>query len=256
MILNQIITQFFLPMPLAFIGCILGLTLLFLFRRIAIYIIILSLLQLWLFSLPPVANFLYYNLTKQHSPIDFLDQQVDYIVVFGSSSQYSPHPSIFNKVSSTAISRLLEGVRLLKNQKDAKLWFSGINQSNISHPNLMKEAAIELGVPAKRIVSYEDVHNTRTEIKALKENTNLGDNIVIISSSYHLPRIALWAKFYKLFPLYAPANSSNRPGHYKLLKWVVPSSTALRTSSIAIHEYLGIAHWYILTRWQRLSEIS
>jgi len=247
-------------MPLAFIGCILGLILLFSFRRLAIYIIVLSLLQLWLFSLSPIANLLYYNLTKQHSPIAVLDQQVDYIVVLGSSSQYNAHPSIFNKISSTAILRLLEGVRLLKNQENAHLWFSGINQSNISHPNLMKGAAIELGVPAKQILSYEDVHNTRTEIKALKENTDPGDNIVIVSSSYHLPRIALWAKFYKLSPLYAPADyftlSSPYSSGIKLLKSLVPNPSALHTSNRAIHEYLGIAHWYMLTQWQLLSEDS
>ncbi len=260
MVLNKIISAFFQPMPLAFIGCVLGLILLFSFRRTAIYIISLSLLQLWLFSLSPVANLLYYNLTKRHPPVAFLDQQVDYIVVLGSSSHNNAHPSIFNKLSSTAILRLLEGVRLLKNQTTAHLWFSGINRFNISHPDLMREAAIELGVPAERILSYEDVHNTRTEIKALKENTALGDNIVIVSSSYHLPRVALWAKFYQLYPLYAPADNFAPPSlplnGIKLLRSLVPSPGALGTSNLAIHEYLGIAHWYMLTRWRLLNENS
>lgn len=247
-------------MPLAFLGCVLGLILLFFSRRAAISIIILALLQLWFFSLSPVANFFYYNLTKRHPPVATLEQQVDYIAVLGSSHRHSVDSPIFHILSPIAIQRLLEGVRLFKDQKQAYLWLSGIKNRNRSHPALMREGALALGVPANRTLIYENVHNTRSEIKALKEHTADGANIVIVSSSHHLPRAALWAKFYQLFPLYVPSDTfipprlPNKAG--QLLKSFIPSVHALSISNRVFHEYLGIAHWYILTRLRLLDENS
>ena len=144
----------------------------------------------------------------------------------------------------------------MKNQEAARLWFSGEMKGNISHPILMKEAAIDLGVPPARIITYMDVHNTRTEMKALKANTAYGDNIVIVSSSYHLPRVALWAKHYGLFPLYAPADTfpKFKASETNLFKFLIPQESALILSSTALHEYLGIAHWFLLTQLQLSDE--
>ena len=115
---------------------------------------------------------------------------------------------------------------------------------------------MELGVPARRIVTRTDVHNTRTELKALKVNTAGSDDIIIVSSSYHLSRVALWAKHYGLFPSYAPADPPFvfRTADVTPLSHLIPQANALTLSSIAMHEYLGIAHWFLLTRLQLLDE--
>lgn len=247
MFLKEVISVLLSPLPIAFVGCILGLLLLFFRRKAALGMISISLLQLWFFSLPIVGDFLLYSLARHHPPIIALTEQVDYIVVLGSFHRNSSSPSTLSSLNEDALKRLAEGIRLLKNQEQAYLWLGGEKLSGVNHAVRMKEAAIELGVPAERILIHTEVHNTRTEIETLKKNTQFGDNIVIVSSAYHLPRVSRWTQYYNLLPLYAPADSYPRPNTKNLSSFLLPRTYALQNSVIAWHEYFGIVHWFLFT---------
>ena len=229
-------------MAVALIGGVAGFLLLP--RKFAYAVVLLSLLQLWVFSLPIVADTLLYHLGKKHPPMTEISEEVDYIVILGAAHSNSPSPSSLSALGGDALKRLAEGVRLMQNQKNARLWLGGKTTDGINHAVLMSNAAVELGIREERILIRTEVHNTRTEMAAVKKDTQFGDNILIVSSAYHLPRVSRWAEYYELFPLYAPANSYPKPRGIRLARDLMPRADALAKSSIAWHEFFGTIHWF------------
>lgn len=110
----------------------------------------------------------------------------------------------------------------------------------------MKRLAVELGVPADRIVEEPYARTTREHpVELLRLNVVAPDDVVgVVTSSWHLPRAM--AEFNKHFRRTVAVPAFDVGIHRKtgLLRWM-PRSLSLANSATAIAEHIGIV-WY---RW-------
>ncbi|MGM0420294.1 MAG: YdcF family protein [Bacillota bacterium] len=118
---------------------------------------------------------------------------------------------------------------------------------------LMKDQAVSLGVEEEKIILEFNSRNTREHPYYLKDLGILekDDKLAVVSSAWHLRRTEqAFSYYYDDFEV-VPAEfiSYDLPGGLK--NWF-PSVTALRTSTRAIHEYIGMLWYHIIFNWFRI----
>ena len=217
-------------------------------RRVGIALAGFFFVLLWLFSTPLLPRYMMRDLQENYAPLATLTEQVDYLAVLGSWHNSDERLSPLLRLDRAATQRLLKAAALMRDQETAKLWLGGSSdpEDRRSHVAILKQAALNLNVDEKRIQLSGNTRNTRAEIFALKQETPPGANIVIISSAFHLKRVALWARHYGLHPLYVPVDLRAAGGRLSVWEYALPRVEHLEDSTRAWHEYLGMCHAYIL----------
>ena len=172
------------------------------------------------------------------------------ILVLGFGHNYAPGRPPNSVLTAGALSRLTEGVRLWRTQQESTLAVSGAGLSQtISHAQAMKNMALVLGVPEKKIIMFEDTRDTADEIRTAVVSFDKPDfteqgRLVVVSSATHLSRVALMLKglmsegenvVYTLAPTdYLAADKAT---------WYGAGSSALYRFDRAVHEWVGML-WY------------
>ncbi len=216
------------------------------YKKFGWWVLLSSLLYLYLLSISPVISCLAYVLEK-----DYLLQshdktkEIDVIVVLcggvlsrGLQSDLDP--------SKETSSRLLFGLQALK-QSNAKFivfsgGISGINK-NISEAEVMARIAKKLGVDESKIIIESKSLNTwehAVELNKLLKNKEMA--IGITTSALHMKRSIM--VFSKYFPNIVPL-PSNFLYSMKMLsvRSFLPTSYSFYMSSAIIHEIIGL-FWY------------
>ena len=148
---------------------------------------------------------------------------------------------------------MVEAVRLWKTQPEVTLVVSGAAPGVFSHAELMQKMAIELGVPAEKIIRFDNTVDTEAEItlaiqtlkKASADPTSesveksVKNRLVVVSSATHLPRAALLLERYEVVYSLAPTDFL-----VSATRWL-PSIFSLLSLDRAFHEWVGMA-WYKL----------
>ena len=152
-------------------------------------------------------------------------------------------------MSPVALSRLVEAVRLWKTRPEVTLVVSGASPGAFSHAELMQNMAIELGVPAEKILRFDQTVDTEAEIKlaiqTLKKSQAddaskpMEKRLVVVSSATHLPRAALLLEHHEVLYSLAPTDFL-----VSTTRWL-PSVFSLLSLDRAFHEWVGMA-WYRL----------
>jgi uncharacterized SAM-binding protein YcdF (DUF218 family) len=164
------------------------------------------------------------------------------IVVLGSS--YDPHDAlpVTAALNREGLARVAEGVRLALLFPSARLVVSGGAPLKGSIPSALGYAkfAREFGISSDRLVVVDTPRDTAQEARAIA--ALLGPrSFLLVTSASHMPRSVALMKREGLKPLPAPTahqTSGDRGGwRYTLL----PSSSGLAKSELALHEYLGLA---------------
>lgn len=119
---------------------------------------------------------------------------------------------------------------------------------------LMKEQAIRLGAAEEKIILEYNSRNTMEHPYYLQDLGILesGENFAVVTSAWHLRRTEqAFSYYYDDFEV-VPAEfiSFDIPGGLK--NWL-PGVTALRTSTRAIHEYIGMMWYYINFNWFKVA---
>jgi uncharacterized SAM-binding protein YcdF (DUF218 family) len=111
-----------------------------------------------------------------------------YVFVFGGGNGLSPNMAATNLLSTTALARTVEAVRILRAIPEAKLVVSGPSTADrISHAVILARAAQTLGISADRIIHIENAHDTEDESRAIKRVA--GDaKVALVTSAWHMPR--------------------------------------------------------------------
>ncbi len=240
------------PTTLAFVGVLLGLLVLIFRRRAAIWLIVVSLMQLWFFALPPVAGFLAYNLEKNVPHYNQLQtsnttQDFDYVIVMGGANSGNNEISRTDTLNYASFRRVLEGVAVMKQQKNAYLIVSGaFKHGDISHAEVQKAAAIEQGIEEWRIIINPRAFDTQSELRGISQIVDAGSNILIVSTATHIPRVKMWAEHYGMIPLYSGVGYVGWVGKANILHDLIPRVGNLKDSNTALHEYYGMLYAYIL----------
>lgn len=247
--LKKTLTVPFLPLYFALIAGSAGLLLLFLTKRqkLARALLASAFGVLLVFSNRGVAALLIAPLETRYAPIPEATSAAQlppaaahcrFVVVLGGGHVDSPTTSRLSQLSTSALGRLAEGVRLVRLLPATKLLVSGHNgDKNLSHAQILSEAAQSLGVPAVRIVRFDLPRDTEEEAKTLAREIG-SEPFLLVTSAWHMPRAMALCEKAGLAPIPAPADFMDR-GHSAgdFLAWDIG---ALERSTKAIREYLGL----------------
>lgn len=205
-------------------------------------------LLLLLLSNKVVSTALVRPIETQYPPVSELrpDQPVPaalgacrYVVVLGSGHGDTPGLPASLRLSSSAVARITEAVRLLRVLPDARLLVSGpAIGRNSSHAAVLAQAAEALGVDPGRIQRIETARDTEDEANAVERIVGPAP-VALVTSAWHMPRSAGLFRRAGVRILPCPADFSARPNadfRWEDLGWDVES---LERSTRAVHERLG-----------------
>jgi len=231
-----------MPMSLAVLCLVLGLIFLWLNRHIRLGKILCSLgvFILLIFSWQPISQPLMQ--TAEDAYPKFEDQPVDYVVVLGNEVISDPRLSILDQLSSSARSRLLEGLRIANAQPNSTLIVSGYAGNNtMSCAEAYKLAAIALGFDQQRIIELRDPKDTHEEALAVKALVQ-DKSIALVTSASHMQRAMYYFEMQNIQATAAPTFYLAKQRPYTEWRF---NADGLKQSERAIHEWLG-------QLWQRI----
>ncbi len=235
---KKILSPFLLPVPLCLEILLLGLLLLWFTRRqqTGKVVITAGVLLSCLFSFGPVPDYFLADLEYRYNPL--LQGRVDgarWIVVLGDGFFCDTGLPPGNQVPPTGIFRLIEGVRLLRENPHARLIFTGHEVAPI-----MAGVAKVMGVADNEIVIEPTPRDTEEEAKAVSLLVG-GDRFILVTSAAHMPRAMALFEKEGLRPTPAPAEYLVRKSQCPLPHAAIPSPEGFRTSTTAVYEHLGLA---------------
>ncbi|TCV98155.1 envelope biogenesis factor ElyC [Biostraticola tofi] len=246
---RKIIGGLLLPLPLLILMIGAGLALLWLSRwqKTAKGLIFTGWILLLLLSLQPVADKLLLPLENHYPTWQRTGQPVTWIVVLGGGYTYNPQWAPGSNLISNSLPRVVEGIRIYRQNPGAKLVFTGGAAGNnpVSSAQTASEVAVSLGVPLKDIVVLDRPKDTRQEAAAVAGLVGK-DPLLLVTSANHLPRAMRFFHQAGLAPIAAPANQLAITSPLNSWEKIIPSPYWLGHSERAWYETLGRA-WQSLT---------
>lgn len=232
--LKKIISQLFMPVPLTVLILLVAMVLLR-NRKLVRSLLSLAIVLLVFLSSTPGSNLLSSPLENKYSVNSNAIPKGCLVMVLGSGHDESVSGTAVQKLSSTALARLSEGIRQYHLGSDCKLVVSGWSggEGTLSHAEVMAEAAIELGIDNERIIRFPLARDTIEEAEFLK--WEIGNYpFRLVTSASHMPRSMAIFQNIGLAPQAAPTDFMTRQG-----RWWRLDAENLWSSQRAIHEYLG-----------------
>jgi uncharacterized SAM-binding protein YcdF (DUF218 family) len=188
---------------------------------------------------PPVAEF------APGQPIPAGVARVRYVVVLGGGNGYSPGVSANNLLSSSAISRLTEGVRIMRAVPEARLVVTGGGpKGRITHAEVLARAAIQLGIDPSRIIRSEDGRDTEDEANRVARIAG-GAPVAVATSAWHLPRAMALFRGAGVDALACPSDYHAHANDPFSVEDLLCDPSSLGRSSLALRERLGLV-WITL----------
>ena len=242
-VLKKIISAFFLPIPIGIF--LLVLAFIFLIKdsyKKAKITFLIAIIWFVALSNQTVSNAILSPLENAY-PALIETPNINYILVLGNAHKSDENLSITSQVKSTAINRLVEGVRhynsLKNNSNNVKLIVSGHSFDDLnSHAKMQKELAISLGVSKEDIIELHTPKDTNEEAIETK-NIVQNEKIILVTSASHMKRAV------KLFEK-QEVNVIASPTEHKVYNTTYPSSyfnsNNLKKVELAFHEYLGMIY--------------
>lgn len=208
---------------------------------------------IWFFIIttPYIPEFLLWSLEKkstqlQASEIKNLKGEYD-IIVLGSGHVYNKNLSANDQLSTDALSRLVEAIRIFRLKPGSRLILSGYKgQTEISHAAVLYSAALDLGIDSSSIFLQTVPSNTLEEAMEYKKLFGR-KNLIVVTSAYHMPRAIKLFRANGLQPIASSASFLVNKQKRNHLTWLIPSSENVRFMDLAVHEYIGIL-WFRLTQ--------
>lgn len=113
-----------------------------------------------------------------------------FIVVLGGGHNDMVGNAALTKLSSSALARIVEAVRLSRILPRAQLVVSGpASYNGVTHASILSRAAISLGVDPARIVQVDTARDTEDESQAVKARVGSA-RVALVTSGWHMPRAA------------------------------------------------------------------
>ena len=247
MLLKKFISFWLMPLPLCLALLVAGWWLFRSPRRAGFgrFLLGAGILLLLLFSNEAVSTSLVRPLERLYPPVPELIPGraappalagCRFVVVLGSGNGDTPGLPATAKLGSSALSRLVEAVRLLRVLPEAELIVSGpAREPHPSHARVLAEAAVALGIRRDRIRLVEFARDTEEESVAVRRLA--GDaRVALVTSANHMARAMKLFHRAGVRALACPSDYTSRPGpefRWGDLGWDVDS---LGRSTAAAHE--------------------
>ena len=245
-VLKKIIASVMMPLS---IGILLILTGLFYLSRSkatrAKQFISAGVAWLAIFSYAPVGDLLLIPLEQHYPSCIHAPQDTRFIYVLGYGHTTDKDLPLTSQLNREAVIRLNEGIRLYRQLEGrAKLILSGYSGlfDPTPHALMQKRLALALGIPSEDIIIVPTAKDTEDEAYAARKIAQDAP-LILVTSAYHMPRALIWFEKARLHPLPAPTYHQASLKHPNYLGFF--SADALRKSTVAFHEYLGLL-WQVL----------
>lgn len=235
--LKKLIGFWMLPLSLCVLLISSGLLLLWInkYKTLGKSIATFGLGLLVLLSWNPAANVLLRPIEHQF-PIFDTQQKVDYVMVLGNQVSADSQMPVTSHLSTVALERLLEGLRILKTQPNSQLIVSGYDGgASKSCAEVYAEVAIILGTDPSRIIQMPNPKDTEEEAIEAKEIIKHG-SVALVTSASHMPRALRYFQIHNIDAIPAPSNHLTPRAHNSSWKF---DSAGLLKSERAFYETLG-----------------
>lgn len=235
-----------MPVPILYLLLIAGFACLFLKKpKSAKSFFIAGICWFLIISTSPVPTALVKHLEKQYSQltdeeINALPDSCDIIILGGGhSDDKSLSPN--NQLSTTALARLVEGIRIHRKIQGSRMIFSGwAGHSNMPQAVVLMHTAIMLGIDSSSIAIQPLARNTRMESEEYARLFGKEKKLVVVTSAFHMPRAMMLFNKAGINPVPAPADRIVKKSSVKdPWRWM-PSSSNTGIIEVAVHEYVGI----------------
>jgi uncharacterized SAM-binding protein YcdF (DUF218 family) len=196
----------------------------------------------YVLSLVPVGDALLRPLEARYRPIAAAAvPAVHYVVVLGSSYAPRPDVSAAAALDCEGLVRVVEGVRLLRRLPGAHLILSGgapAGREPVARG--YAQLARELGVEEAAITVLDQPLNTDAEARAVAATVG-SEPFLLVTSAWHMPRAMRLMDRARAHAVALPTGQQTGVPCGSYWSCLLPSSTGLRRTEWAIHEYLGLA---------------
>lgn len=198
-------------------------------------------------ALGPVGDALLAPLEHRYPPLsdDKPVADISAIVVLGSA--YTPRDGIpvTGALDEDGLARVVEGVRLARRFPSVRLVVSGGAPNGVT-PSALGYARLarELGVDDASLVVLDKSLDTSDEARAVAKL--LGETpFILVTSASHMPRAVRLMERAGTRPIPAPTGQRACIAPTSLWRTLLPSSSGLRKTDRALHEYLGLASMFL-----------
>jgi len=254
-ILSKLLVIPFNPIGLTLVLLLSGLLVMFIWRKTKISAILFSCAfgVIFLFSSPLMSRPLMRGLEKQYLPSANYEK-ASAVVLLGGATVGKIPPRIYAETNDNA-NRIFHSVRVFRQSGSPKLILTGgiiefASNDSVSEAQSMFSLLNELfGIDSCDVLLEHESRNTKENAiftKRKMEEAGMGNDIILVTSAYHMPRSA--AIFRKAGFSVTPAPTGyyeeERLG-FKPYRWL-PSAKSLYKSTVALHEYYGSAVYRIL----------
>ena len=251
-ILKKIISAFLFPLPISLLLSFTGLYLLWFTtkQRAGKIFVSAGLVILTLFSYSFIANKLLRPLERRYNSFEMEGQSsalntedgpaIKFVVVLGGGHTSDPELPLISRMNTSALVRLMEGIRIYRKYSGAKLLLSGGGEfDSVSEAEMMAHIAREMGIPEGDIILESKSKDTRDEALFIKPIVGSGQ-FVLITTASHIPRSMALFKKLGMNPIPSPIGHSVKDGQGLRPESFFPSTGSLQNAELAIHEYIGI----------------
>jgi len=201
----------------------------------------------WLFvmSLPITSIFLGQSLEQMAGPYanpeDLSRAGVAHIAILAATSVESGL-SPADRWGAVGLLRLMEGIRLFQALPGTTLLISGGSfRERQSSAESMAELPVVLGIPREALIIETRGRDTEHECRLFAQVVG-NSPFALVTSALHMPRSIEILRDLGLEPIPCPCDFRSFRNSERV-RWYLPSAIALRETTLAIHEYLGIA-WH------------
>lgn len=191
-------------------------------------------------SFPPFADKVLYPIEQKYEALNVVPRQSEYVVVLGCAHTSDASLPAINQLKTCSMARMIEAVRIYrKNPQLTIITSGGALFDETSNAQMVKQAAIELGVPAHKIITENFPLDTEEEAQLIAPRVK-GKPVIIVTSANHMPRAVKYFEQYGAEVIPAPAQFLVRD-YYGEKSWgyYTPQPTALEKTSRAVYESLG-----------------
>jgi len=248
--MRQLLSFLIDPVPILYI--LTGISLLFcLLKKALITKVFIIITSIWFFIIttPFIPDFFLKSLENQYSQIsDSTIRKLNgkcNIIVLGGGHCENKDLTANSQLSTQAVSRLVEGIRIHRLMKNSRLILSGsAGRSSISQASLLYKTAIILGIDSTTIFQQTKPSNTQEE--AEEYSRIFGKQpVIVVTSASHMPRAMMHFRNTGGTPIASSTDFIANRGSHKNPLWWIPGSDNIKKMRIVLHEYMGTI-WYKL----------
>jgi uncharacterized SAM-binding protein YcdF (DUF218 family) len=170
---------------------------------------------------------------------------VKYIVVLSGGFTPDSRLPVNSQLGGETVLRIVEGIRLYREEKGSKLLMSGgPGSQDISQADLMSRVAVALGVSEKDILLESRSRDTEGEARLIRPIVGR-EPFILVTEAAHMPRAMALFRKQGMSPIAGPTDYESTGAAEVDWRDFYPDGSGLGLADRANHEYLGLV-------WEKL----